>query len=218
MKFLLTALCALLLCGMVAAQDALNPIDPGNLPANIQNAPPSSDWPQQSLTKGSWELGVLTGAGTGLSYARDTHFFYAGARFGYILTRDHFSGWERGNFEWAVDVMPVYTVFTPMGPVYGGSFKPAIWKWNFTAGKRIEPYAMIAGGIVFTTSNIPPGRTSWVNFSPQAGIGARWFRKERQAMFMEWSIVHHSDAGLSNFNPGYNASVFVTIGYDWFKK
>ena len=174
-------------------------------------------FPAESLQNGTWELGVFGGGGTGVGYASDTRFGYAGARIGRILTRDHFSGWRRGNFEWAVDLMPVYTVFTSAGPVFGGSLKPAIWKWNFTSGKYLAPYAAIGGGIVFSTSNLPPGDTSWVNFSPQAALGTHIFSKAGRAFFMEGSYVHHSNAGLSKFNPGYNASLFFTVGYGWFK-
>jgi hypothetical protein len=35
---------------------------------------------------------------------------------------------------------------------------------------------------------------------------------------IEGAYVHHSNAGLGTHNPGYNAAVFVTIGYTWFKR
>lgn len=174
--------------------------------------------PSQSLRKGTWEFGVLGGGGTGLDGNDDTQFVYAGARVGRVLTNDHFSGWFRGNFEWAVDLLPDYTVFTPHGAVYGGSFKPAIWKWNFTRGRNYAPYAAIAGGIVFSTENLPPGNTSWVNFSPQASLGTFRFFKSGAALFMEGSYVHHSNARLGTENPGYNGSLFFTVGYDWFRR
>lgn len=173
--------------------------------------------PEQILTKGTWEMGVLGGGGTGLEAADNTRFVFAGARVGRILTSDHFTGWLRGNFEWAVDLLPAYTVLTPGGAVYGGSFKPAIWKWNFTSGKTYAPYATIAGGILFSTQNLPPGNTSWVNFSPQASLGTFRFFKSGAAFFWEGSYVHHSNARLGRQNPGYNASLFFTVGYDWFR-
>jgi len=30
-------------------------------------------------------------------------------------------------------------------------------------------------------------------------------------------VVHHSNASLGDRNPGYNASVFFTVGYSWYK-
>jgi hypothetical protein len=178
----------------------------------------STDLPAQSLTKGTWNFGVLGGGGTGLGYAKTTQFAYAGGRVGLILTGDHGTGLRRGNFEWAVELLPLYTVLTPSGAVHGGSLKPAVWKWNFTSGKMVAPYVSIAGGILFSTRNLPPGNTSWVNFTPQAAFGANLFLKPGKALVIETSYVHHSNAGLSTYNPGYNSSLFLTIGYTWFKR
>jgi len=177
----------------------------------------AQDLPSKSLTKGTWELGVLTGGGTGLMHADDTRIFDAGGRVGWVLTQEHLSGWMRGNFEWAADFMPAYVVFTPGKPIYGGSFKPVIWQWNFTRGKKIVPYFAIAGGVLFSTENVPPGNTSYVNFTPQGAFGAHIFLKRKRALLLEGAIVHHSNASLGTFNPGYNAAFFFTVGYSWFK-
>jgi hypothetical protein len=171
-----------------------------------------------SLKKGTWDLGLVVSGGTGLGFATDTHFASAGGRVGLILTKEHGSGWRRGNFEWVVEALPVYMVFTPRRAVYGGSFVPALWRWNFTSGRAIAPYASIAGGILFSTRNVPPGDTSWVNFTPQAAVGVNVFVKPGGAAVIEGAYVHHSNAGLGAQNPGYNASFFFTIGYTWFKR
>src|SRR5580700_11313330 len=131
------------------------------------SAAAAQDLPSTSLTRGTWEFGAFAGGGTGLGKSDNTQFFFAGGRVGRILTHDHLSGWMRGNFEWAVDMMPLYVVFPPQNAVYGGSFKPAIWQWNFTSGKTLAPYVAAAGGVVFSRSNIPPGDTSYVNFTSQ---------------------------------------------------
>lgn len=195
MKILSGMLFVLLLCGSVAAQDL----------------------PSKSLSRGTWELGLFSGGGTGLNHSDDTKFFYAGGRVGRVLTREHLSGWMRGNFEWAADFMPAYVVFTPGKAVYGGSFKPVICQWNFTQGKKIAPYFAIAGGILFSSDNVPPGNTSYVNFTPQGVFGAHIFLKRGRALLLEGAIVHHSNASLGTLNPGYNAALFFTIGYSWFK-
>jgi hypothetical protein len=153
-----------------------------------------------------------------LGYAKDTQFMYAGGRVGRIITKDYGDGLRRGNFEWAVEMLPLYTVLTPHGSVYGGSFKPAVCKWNFTSGKTVAPYVSMAGGILFSTRNLPASNTSWVNFTPQAALGAHLFLKPGKALLIEGAYVHHSNAGLSAYNPGYNASLFFTIGYSWFRR
>jgi hypothetical protein len=200
MRRISATLLSLMFCGVAVAQGRLS-LEP----------------PSHSLRKGTWELGLFGGGGTGLASVDDTRFVYMGGRVGRILIHDRFSGWRRGNLEWAIDLMPVYTVFTPNNAVYGGSFKPAIWEWNFTSGKTIVPYASIAGGILFSTSNLPPGDTSWVNFSPQAAFGAHIFFNSGRALLLEGAYVHHSNSGLGTFNPGYNASILLTIGYSWFR-
>jgi lipid A 3-O-deacylase len=176
----------------------------------------ADDYAHETLKRGTWETGILGGGGDGLGKSDNTQFMYAGGRVGIVLTSEHLSGLFRGEFEWAVDLMPIFTVFPPESAVYGGSIKPVIWQWNFTSWKKVVPYFAPAGGIIFTRQNIPPGDTSSVNFSPQASFGAHVFTKPGQALLFEVSIVHISNASLGNHNPGYNASIFFTLGYSWF--
>jgi lipid A 3-O-deacylase len=181
------------------------------------SASPAQDLPSASLTRGTFEFGPLIGGGSGLGKSSGTQFFYLGGRGGLVLTHEHLPWLLRGNFEWAVDAMPVYTVFTTNGPVYGGSFKPVIWQWNFTSFHKFAPYVAAAGGIVFTTSNVPPGDTSWVNFTPQFVVGTRMFTRPRRAFFFEGSLGHLSSASLGAHNPGYNVTLVFTVGYSWFR-
>jgi lipid A 3-O-deacylase len=181
------------------------------------SAAAAQDLPSTSLTRGTWDLGAFAGGGTGLGKSDDTQFFIAGGRVGRVLTGEHFSGWARGNFEWAIDLMPAYIVFPPTSAVYGGSFKPVIWQWNFTGGKKISPYAAVAGGVVFSRRNIPPGDTSTVNFTTQGVFGVHIFTRQSRALQLESAFGHLSSASLGNHNPGYNAFFTFTIGYTWYK-
>jgi lipid A 3-O-deacylase len=181
------------------------------------SAAAAQDLPSTSLTRGTWEFGAFAGGGTGLGKSDNTQFFFAGGRVGRILTHDHLSGWMRGNFEWAVDMMPLYAVFPPQSAVYGGSFKPAIWQWNFTSGKTFAPYIAAAGGVVFSRTNIPPGDTSYVNFTSQGVFGVHIFTRPGRALQLEGAFGHLSSASLGNHNPGYNATFLLSIGYSWFK-
>jgi lipid A 3-O-deacylase len=185
--------------------------------ALFATAAAAQDAPADSLRRGTWELAPLIGGGSGLGKSSGTQFFYTGGRVGHIFTGDHLPGLLRGNFEWAVDAMPVYTVFTPTGAIYGGSFKPVIWQWNFTSRRKLAPYVAAAGGIVFTTANVPPGDTSTVNFSSQLVAGTRVFSKPRRAVFFEGALGHFSNASLGNHNPGYNVTMVFTVGYAWLK-
>lgn len=173
--------------------------------------------PSQSLTRGTWELEPFVGGGTGVLHSSNTQFIVAGARVGRVLTGEHLHTWARGNFEFAADFMPLYLVMQPGGTVYGASIKPVIFKWNFTSNHKIAPYALIAGGVLFTSSNVPPGNTSYVNFTPQGALGFHVFTRPKRAWDFEIQFVHHSNASLGTFNPGLNASVLFTVGYNWFK-
>jgi hypothetical protein len=176
---------------------------------------------ENSLTdgRGTWDLGAFVGGGSGAGKSSDTQFLFAGGRAGIVLTPDLFTGTPiRGNFEYAVEVMPVYTVFTPGGAVYGGSIKPFVFRWNFTKPRRIVPYVHVSGGALFTTSNIPPGDTSSINFTPQIGAGLHWFHRVDRSVDFTVDVVHHSNASLGAHNPGYNASVFFSVGYSWYKQ
>ena len=206
MKFLAALFSTFVLAAAAAAQDASSTVTVG-----------PEVFLTQSLKKGAVELGVLAGGGTGLGHSGGTQFVYAGGRVGWVLTGNHLPGWLRGNFEWAVDLLPVYTVLTPGGGVYGASIKPAIWQWNFTRGRKIAPYIAAAGGVVFSNSNVPPGDTSQINFTPQFVMGTHVFVKPRRAFFFEGSIAHLSSASLGPHNPGYNISLLFTAGYSWFK-
>jgi len=185
--------------------------------APAQRSAPPSSLPAQPLPSRTWEFGVFSGGGLGLGKSDTTQFMYAGGRIGRVLTGEHLHGWLRGNFEWAVDLMPMYTVFPPGSAVYGGSFKPVIWQWNFTSRKKVVPYIAAAGGIVFSRHNIPPGDTSTVNFTSQFVTGARIYLKPGRALFFEDAIGHLSNASLGNHNPGYNGLIEFTFGYSWSK-
>lgn len=191
-------LCALALLGTTAVARAQNSL-------------------QMGLTKGAWEFEPFIGGGTGLGHADTTQFLIAGGRIGKIITDDHLHGWLRGNFELATEVMPLYTVMQPRGAVYGGSFKPLIFKWNFLGARKIAPYALVTGGVLFTTSNVPPGNTSNVNFTPQGGLGFYFFQRPNHAWDFEIQAVHTSNASLGHLNPGLNGSLIFTLGYSWSK-
>jgi lipid A 3-O-deacylase len=175
-------------------------------------------WNYLNDGRGTWELGAFLGGGTGAGKSSDTQFLYFGGRGGLVLTPDLFPSTPiRGNLEYAVEIMPVYTVFTPNGAVYGASIKPFLVQWNFTKPRTVIPYVHIAGGVLFTTSDVPPPNTSSINFTPQIGGGVHWFRRPDRSIDFAVDVVHHSNASLGDRNPGYNASVFFTVGYSWYK-
>ncbi|MFZ3362418.1 MAG: acyloxyacyl hydrolase, partial [Candidatus Acidiferrales bacterium] len=73
------------------------------------------------------------------------------------------------------------------------------------------------GGVLFTSSNVPPGNTSYVNFTPQGALGFHFFTRPKRAWTFEIAAVHHSNASLGHLNPGLNGSLMFTLGYSWYK-
>lgn len=182
--------------------------------AVAQDKSASQSLPAASLKKGTWELGVWTGGGTALTGSTsNTRVWNAGVRFGRVMTAEHGPGWLRGNLEWAGDIIPAYVVFQGNN-VYGAGFNPALFKWNFTHGRKIAPFMEMGGGLLFTRSDVPVG-TSTVNFTPQAGFGMHIFTREKRAVTLTGKYIHISNAGLSTPNPGINTIQF-TVGYNWF--
>ena len=165
---------------------------------------------QDSPSKGDWDLGVYVAGGPSVEGGtRDTEVFSARARLGKVLTAEHGRGFLRGNFEYAIDVVPLYLVFQQT-TVYGGGFDPLILKWNFAGNHRETPYFELGGGTLFTTHEVPPG-TSAVNFRTHASLGLRLPTK----LTFEVRYEHISNAGLAVPNPGINTVQFV-LGFSRF--
>lgn len=197
--------------------------------------------PASSETKGAWDLAVWGGGGHSTSGGVEgVGVANAGVRIGKILTEQHGSSWYRGNFEYAIDLIPMYVftsvpdsvhlvaitcpitnpncgpqVFITRGTVYAGGFNPFDVKWNFTGTKRFSPYFELNGGVLFSNKEIPVG-TSNVNFMSGATLGMNIFTRPRRALSLDLKYVHISNAGLSALNPGLN-TIQGQVGYHWFK-
>ncbi len=188
---LLTMLCA----GMLSGQDFVAP----------------------TQMKGTKDIEVWTGA-VPAQHDGSTTFnldiLMAGARFGRVLTAPHGSGWLRGTLQWNLDVVPVFVV-TNLQTAYGAEFDPIVGRWNFQHTGRIAPYFEMAGGVVLTTSKIPPGDTSKVNIVPSFGFGLQLFRHEQRSLDFALHAWHLSNAWTAPRNPSANGILF-TIGYHWF--
>jgi hypothetical protein len=163
------------------------------------------------------EVEVWTGAGGDPigtpNVTLGNRVWYAGFRYGWILTDAHGPGLLRGRFEYAVDALPVVMVFQPGGRAYGFGFDPWIMKWNFEPRHRISPYIELGGGGLITTREIPVGEQRF-NFTPTGAIGVNLLRGK-----YHWSIdfryFHISDAQITSFNPGTD-TFGIRVGFGEF--
>jgi hypothetical protein len=214
------------------------------LPAKISDPSPdavsSRTWEFGPFAQGG------TGVGDRFNYQFFSLGFQAGRNLTPIIHAGPFTGRFEMDVNimplWQAYTPSPYTVVTttPSGTEtqhYGGgvfrgvSVTPVTFRWNFRpASRRFMPWFQAAAGCIYTTHKFPPdlevpkgtpGGTSVFNFSPQGGIGFHYFK--RQDRFKDRSFdlglnaIHISSASLGDRNPGVNASLWVQIGYTWWK-
>ena len=163
---------------------------------------------------GGHELQFWTAGGHGTNgINQHTGVWLAGARYGWILTGPHGPGFLRGQFEYAVDAIPAFVVYQRVNTAFGVGLDPFALVWNFQKHGRIVPYAELAGGVLFTNRDVPPG-TSRVNFTSSGGLGLHFLFAK-----LKWNadvrFMHISNAGLTSGNPGIN-TVQLRLGIGMF--
>jgi lipid A 3-O-deacylase len=171
---------------------------------------------QEAPEKGGHEVQVWLGGGHSVSGGtKSTGVFNAGLRYGWVLTAPHGPGFLKGNFEYAVDAVPLFLVFQPANRAYGVGINPLGLKWNFVPHGSIVPYFEIGGGTLFTTHDVPTG-TGATNFTTTAALGFHHLGEK-----ITWSLdaryMHISNAGLATPNPGIN-TFQVRLGLGKFGK
>lgn len=167
------------------------------------------------LREPGWNKGIFVGGSTSFANTPSAQTFLAGARIGRVLTHEIGSNALRGSFEMALDVIPINEFWIGGNAQYAGAIDPFIAKWNFTGGKAVSPYLAAVGGVVFSSSNLPPGNTSQVNFTSGAELGAQWFRQSKNSINFAVKIYHLSNASIGTLNPGINGAVQFMVGYTW---
>jgi len=174
-----------------------------------------------AIRKPNWNFGIVLNGGTGLFQDSDAQLASGGVRIGRVLTGEHGGGFLRGTLEWNAEVLPVDYVVWDGDGIYGIGVNPLILKWNFTGEqsstkrRRIVPYFLGHTGVLWSSHNVPPGDTSHFNFRSGAGVGLHYFFKPGRSVNIDLRAVHVSNASLGNKNPGINAALELSIGYNW---
>jgi len=91
-------------------------------------------------------------------------------------------------------------------------------KWNFTQGRKTIPYFLAQGGMLWSSDNVPRGNTSKINFTSGAGVGMNYFIRPGRSVNWDVRATHLSNASLGAHNPGVNASLQFSVGYNWWKQ
>ena len=167
------------------------------------------------LNKGTWNIGVWTGGGSGVSgTTSDTELWLTGIRFGKVLTSEHGSSFLRGRLEYTIEAIPAFFVFQN-STVYGFDVTPVLLKWNFSSNRRWIPFFEAGAGMLLTSEDVPE-KTFPFNFTPQAGFGFHLLTSPKTAFTLSLKYMHISNGGLDRPNPGIN-SIQLLVGYHWFK-
>lgn len=211
----------------------------GLLRSPATEAVSSGGFVQTLMRHEPWDRGVFIDGGLGTSGETGDHFLNAGFRLGKVLTSAEGPGVLRGQFEYAIELIPYWQAFTPKqtyiltqpntlvirqvttGGTYSGlSMTPIMLRWNLVRWKRAMPWVQGAGGLIWTNHKFPPngsrGTSVW-NFEPQFGLGIHYFVRPGQAITFAANAVHISSASLGDSNPGVNATVRFQVGYTWWK-
>jgi len=159
----------------------------------------------ETTRRGNLELGGLVAGGAALNHGGIGHRQYLtfGAHLGRIVAEPSGPGFLRGDFEVAVEVLPVFLVFQET-TTYSFS-STLLFRHYFSPDRRVRPFVSFGAGILFSTDPVPPPGSNF-NFTPQGGVGVAWLREPRLAYLFEYRYVHISDAGLSLPNPGINST------------
>jgi hypothetical protein len=136
---------------------------------------PSNAGVAEVASRSPWEYGALVQSGVGLEQRTNFTFLLVGGHLGKVLTPQLGTGLLRGNFEYSVEVFPLWQSYTPrfqriycptpgvgcsapytVGGTYTGvSITPIQMRWNLTHGQRWMPWVQAAGGVVWTNHKYP---------------------------------------------------------------
>ena len=164
---------------------------------------------------GGSEYQIWSGGGHSVSGGSSkTGVFNLGLRYGWVLTDAHGPSFLKGNFEYAVDAVPLFLVFQPANTAYGVGINPVTLKWDLVPHGHLLPYAELGGGLLFSRHDVPTG-TSAVNFTPGAALGVHILGSQMNGS-LELRYMHISNAGLSSPNPGIN-TIQVRLGLGAFQ-
>ena len=182
-------------------------------------ASPSTSYAQNSNSAKDpervWDFGVWAGEAFGVGIEAsdpNARLTMAGFQVSRVINR---AADGHARLEYVFEVMPLFVVTRPQ-TVYGGGLSPVGLKWDFARRGRWEPYVQWTGGGVFTTENVPPGRTQNFNFTTGLGPGVMIHTRQNQAISVGVRFWHLSNAGLGYDNPSFN-TIQVVLGYHWFK-
>ncbi|HXZ32274.1 MAG TPA: acyloxyacyl hydrolase [Terriglobales bacterium] len=185
----------------------------------LANSSAAQESAPRAAINGKWDISVWAAVATGeenTNSFNEARIWTAGFFLGKLMHREVLGGWRRGTIEYGSNLIPLFLT-SKSQKVHGGGFEPIVLRWysSHSLG-RATPYLELAGGAVFTNSNLPPGNTSSLNFTARAGGGIHVFTRKRQSLDLGCGWMHASNANLGVRNPEFNG-IRLSLAYHWFK-
>jgi hypothetical protein len=149
-----------------------------------------------------------------MSKGVNDNLFQVGGRYGWILTKPIGPGALRGEFEYAVNFIPLIIPFQPNGPTYGFGLDPFTLKWNFQRRGNMIPYAEASAGGMAVLKRVPPNGSYW-DFTASGGFGVQILRG-RYVWSVDCRFYHVSDAGIIANDPSLN-TIEIRLGFGLFR-
>ncbi|HUE86240.1 MAG TPA: acyloxyacyl hydrolase [Vicinamibacterales bacterium] len=194
---------------LLGASDVLD----GQQPVAPDSSPPPDVALDSVFGVGSSEWMFTAGPGLGISlfHSEPGHrYLMPSISWGRVLSRPLGPGAFRGRFEWAIEVVPLFSQFNPR-TTYGLGVTPLVWRWNFVPRGKLAPFAELAGGALWTRDPIP-SETTAANFTAHAAYGIRYFLGPQHAIVASYRFHHISNGNRLERNPGVNAHV-LQVGF-----
>lgn len=180
-------------------------------------------------------------------YRKEQEFYAITLQGGRMLTGLHGPRALRGRFETLAELTPFWLTHSPKQEnklysstpdsifngavgdfasysVHGVSVTPFIPRWNFehSEAQRVVPWFDVGMGVLWTTNRFPQGngllgKTSRINFSPQAAIGTDIFVKKTQSLNVGMRVSGYTSFNLGEYDPGVPWTFNFSVGYSWWR-
>lgn len=89
-------------------------------------------------------------------------------------------------------------------------------RWILLKRQRLRPYFEYGAGAFFAIKEFPKKGTSFT-FNLTYALGLEYQLKNKNKMSLDYGFKHHSNASLSDNNPGFNGNG-IRFSYSWFLK
>ena len=193
---------------------------PASAQDSAETAPPAGA-PDPSVTAlpigtNEWTLAGAAGWGRPIfGYGTDNAFAFPSLSWARVLTRPAGHGALRGQFEWGIEVIPLFGQYHPESAL-GVGVSPLVWRWHFMPRGPIAPYAELGGGVLWTDVDVPSDTTR-ANYTAHVTLAVRLAGAKARGAIIGYRFEHISNGNRADTNPSVNAHT-VIVGWSLFHK